>query len=88
MEGGEGEVAEDGGFVAVEEGGKAFVANDGAGGVESGAVVVAGFEGRVVVAALKLEAGLEDFGGDVDEGGGEVGEKTCGGGVLDTDGTR
>jgi hypothetical protein len=38
------------------------------------AVVVAGLEVGVVVAALELEAGLEDFGRDVCGCGGEVGE--------------
>lgn len=47
----------------------------GACGVDSAAVVVAGFEPGVVVAALELETGFEDFGGDVEEGGGEVGDE-------------
>lgn len=44
-------------------------------GVDGAAVVVAGFEPGVVVASLELEAGFEDFGGNVEEGGGEVGDK-------------
>lgn len=45
-------------------------------GIDGAAVVVAGFEPGVVVAALKLEAGFEDLGGDVEEGGSEVGDET------------
>jgi len=78
LEGGKREVTEERGFVAVEEGAEAFGAENGAGGVEGGAVVVAGVEVGVVVAALELEAGFEDFGGDVGGGGGEVGDEAWG----------
>lgn len=47
----------------------------GACGVDSAAVVVSGFEPGVVVAALELETGFEDFRGDVEKGGGEVGDE-------------
>lgn len=50
--------------------------DDGAGGVESGLVVVAGFEEGVVEAALQLKTGFEDFRGDVDDRGGEIGDET------------
>lgn len=47
----------------------------GACGVDGAAIVVAGFEPGVVVAALELETSFEDFGGYVEEGGGEVGDE-------------
>ncbi len=40
-------------------------------------IVVSGFEERIVVTALQLQSGLQDFGGDIDKRGGEVGNKTC-----------
>lgn len=43
--------------------------------VEGAAIVVAGFEVGVVVAALELEAGFQNFRGDVDYGGCEITEK-------------
>jgi hypothetical protein len=54
LQGGEGQVAPEGGFVAVEEGTETFASGDCAGGVDGGAVVVAGVEVWVVVAALQL----------------------------------
>jgi hypothetical protein len=42
--------------------------------VDGGTVIVAGFEVRVVEAALELETGFEDFGGDVGGCCGEIGE--------------
>jgi len=75
LEGRKRQVAEERGFVAVKEGAEAFSPKNGAGGVEGGAVVVAGVEVGVVVAALELEAGFEDFGGDVGGGGSEVGDE-------------
>ena len=42
----------------------------------SGAVVVAGAEEGVIVAALELEARFENFGRDIDKGGSEISEKT------------
>ena len=42
----------------------------------SGAVVVAGAEEGVIVAALELEARFENFGRDIDKGGSKISEKT------------
>lgn len=70
---GKGQVAAEGGFVAVEEGAVAFDSGDCARGVNGGAVVVARVEVGVVVTALQLQAGFEDFRGDVCGGCGEVG---------------
>ena len=75
MQGGKGEVAPERSFVAVEERAEAFCPCDGARSVEGGAVVVAGVEVGVVVAALELEAGFEDFGRDVDGRGGKIGDE-------------
>lgn len=46
-------------------------------GVKGVAVVVAGREVRIIVAPLELEAGLENFGGHVDDGGSEVTKESC-----------
>lgn len=48
----------------------------GARGVDGATVVIARFEPGVVVTPLELKAGFEDFGWDVDEGSGEVGDKS------------
>ena len=77
LQGGEGQISVEGRLVSVEERGRALDAHDGAGGVDGAAVVVSRLEMRVVVSALELEAGLEDFGGDVDEGGRQIAEETC-----------
>lgn len=58
---GEGQVAPKRSFVAVEEGAVAFCSGDCARSVNGGAVVVAGVEVRVVMPALQLKAGFEDF---------------------------
>ena len=77
LQGRERQVSVEGRLVAVEEGDSAFGLDDGAAGVDGAAVVVAGFEGRVVVTTLELESGFEDFGGDVNDGGGKVAEEAC-----------
>jgi hypothetical protein len=72
-----GEVAPERGLVPVEKCSEAFCSRDCARGIEGGAVVVAGIKVGVVVTALQLEAGFEDFGGNVDGRGGEVGNESC-----------
>jgi len=78
LQGGKGQVAPQRGLVSVEEGTEAFCPVDCPRGIEGGAVVVARVEVGVVEAALQLEASLEDLGGHVDGGGGEVGNEACG----------
>ena len=62
----------------MEKGIKAFCLDNGASCVKRGAVIVAGVEERVIVSALELKTSLEDLGGDIDEGGGEVGNEARG----------
>lgn len=45
--------------------------------MDCGAIVVAGVEVGVIVAALQLEPRFQDLGGDVDGRGGEVGDEAC-----------
>ena len=76
LNGREGEIAEDGGFVAIKESGNSFLTDNGSGGIKGRAVIVAGLEERVVVATLELKTGFENFGGDVNKGCGKISEKT------------
>lgn len=75
LQGREGEVAGECGLIAIEEGRGTLSVNNGARGVNSTAIVVAGAEVRVVVAALQLQACLEDFRRDVYDGRGEVAQE-------------
>lgn len=76
LQSGKGQVAIKSGLVAVEEGRCALGADNGAAGVNGAAVVVAGFEVGVLVSALELESGFQDFGRDVDDGGSKIAEET------------
>lgn len=70
LQGREGQVAVEGGLVAIKESRDTFSADNGAGSVEGAPVVVARYEMRVVVTALELKSGFQNLGWDVDDGGG------------------
>lgn len=72
LESGEGKIAPEGRFVAIIQSAGAFCPDYGADGVHGGAVVIAGVEVGIVVAALELETCFEDFGGNVGGCGGEI----------------
>lgn len=59
----------------MEEGAKSLGPSDCADGINGGAVVVAGIEVGVVEAALELQPGFQDFGGDIGRCGGEIGDE-------------
>ena len=50
----------------MEESRRSFGADDGSSCIDGATVVVARYKVRVVIAALELETGLENFGRDVD----------------------
>lgn len=61
----------------MEHGGRTLGADNSARSVGGAEVVVAGAKVWVVVLSLKLEPGLEDFGGYVYNGSGQVTKETC-----------
>lgn len=75
LQGGKGHIAVKSRFVSVEEGRKSLSANNGPRSVGHALVVVSRGEVGVVIAALKLEASLENFRWYVDDRGGKVAEE-------------
>lgn len=72
----EGQITEQGGSVAMEEGGRALCAHDGTGGIDGATVIVARFEIGIIITALELQASLEHLRGYINNGSGKIAKET------------